>query len=75
MPHASEPLPSRLWPRVQIMPRGGRACNRKIGAMNSVIRGCALLLLHALQLAFPRDAFVRFVHASYPIFKLAVSHT
>jgi hypothetical protein len=27
--------------------------------------------LHALQLAFPRDAFVRLVHAFYPIFKLA----
>jgi hypothetical protein len=27
------------------MPPGRPACNRKIGAMNSVIRGCALLLM------------------------------
>ena len=43
-PHAPEPLRSRLWPRGQIMPPGGRACNRKIGAANSIIRGCALLM-------------------------------
>src|SRR5580700_2760186 len=40
-----KPLPSRLWPSGQIMPPGGHPCNRKIGAMNSVIRGCALLLI------------------------------
>src|ERR1700730_16859985 len=30
MPHASEPVPSRLWPGGQIMPPGRRACNRKL---------------------------------------------
>ena len=38
-------LPSRYGPSGQIMPPGGHPCNRKIGAMNSVIRGCALLLM------------------------------
>src|ERR1700738_4041306 len=32
------------WPG-EIMPLGEYPCNRKIGAMNSVIRGCALLLM------------------------------
>ena len=29
---------------VKIMPPGEHPCNRKIGAMNSVIRGCVLLM-------------------------------
>ena len=41
----SAPLPSRLWPSGQIMPSGEHPCNRKIGAMSRVIRGCALLLM------------------------------
>jgi hypothetical protein len=35
----------RARPSGQIMPPGEHPCNRKIGAMNSVSRGCALLLM------------------------------
>jgi hypothetical protein len=38
------PLAPRLWPSGKIMPPGEHPCNRKIGAMNSVIRGCVLLM-------------------------------
>src|SRR6202030_1256944 len=39
-----KPLPSRLWPSGQIMPPGEHPCNRKIGAINSVSRGCVFLM-------------------------------
>jgi hypothetical protein len=45
MPHAPEASTIKVMARGQIMPPGGRACNRKIGAMNSVIRACALLVM------------------------------
>jgi hypothetical protein len=45
MPHAPETSTIKVVPSGQIMLPGGHPCNRKIGAMNSVIRGCALLLI------------------------------
>src|SRR3984893_15710775 len=40
-----KPLPSRLWPSGQIMPPGRTCVQSQIGAMNSVIRGCALVVM------------------------------
>src|SRR5437588_6578072 len=58
MPHAPEASTIKVMAQCSNYVPGGHPCNRKIGAMNSVIRECALLLMAVIgwtELALARS--------------------
>ena len=58
MPHAPEASTIKVMAQWSNYAPGGHPCNRKIGAMNSVVRECALLLMAVIgwtELALARS--------------------